>query len=257
MPDEVKLPMVTVVIPCHNHAKWVGEAIESVANQDYPRKQIVVVDDGSTDDSANVVLRRLYKPTKNKDNVYFGKLLSHDTRVMMTRFDPAMGPAGARNQGIRLAWDYTDLFSFLDADDVYLPTKLSKSVNRWLEDREKIGVVYSDYDTLSITSGMRLRQFKEPFSRARLVKECVINCDSLVSKIALGACGVFDDSLRVCEDYDLWMRISERFVCIHIPEPLVLIRVGEHSSSSTVPSETWKKCYARVFNKAKQRMQQR
>lgn len=253
MSDNLNLPMVTVVIPCHNHRQWVNDAIDSVAMQDYPRKQVVVVDDGSSDDSAACVLKRLYKPKRDQNNVYVGKLLHAGLNVMLASYRPAGGPSAARNGGIKLAWNFTDLVGFLDSDDLYKQGKLSMSVAKWLEDPERVGVVYSDYDTLSVTTGLTLRQYKEPFSRGRLTQECIINCDSIVSKKALEVCGFFDEKLRVCEDFDLWMRITEQFVAIHIPESLITIRVGDHSSTSTVQKDTWEANYRRVFEKAQAR----
>jgi glycosyltransferase involved in cell wall biosynthesis len=253
-------PLVTVVIPLHNHEAWVGEAIDSVVRQDYPNKRIIVIDDGSTDNSIAAVTRKLYKPQRININTpkqqipaLTGNVPNSDVQVLMVRSDKAQGPAAARNAGITLSLSDTDLFAFLDSDDMYSPGKLSKSVAIFQKDPDMVGVIYSDFDTIN-PDGLRLRQFKEPYSRERLLQECLVNCDSLISKRAIEQCGLFDQSLRTCEDYDLWLRISERFVMVHIPESLVVVRVGSHSSSSTVPNEIWQKCYARVFEKARERM---
>lgn len=249
--------LVTAVIPVHNHENWVFDAVESVASQDYRPLRIVVVDDGSTDNSTHAVLKHLYKPRQPEKQgepwVAMGKLPQWDVDVMVQRFSQAHGPSFARNWGFRVGWDGTDLFAMLDSDDVYLPGKIARSVAKFQEAPDHIGIVYSDYDTVR-PDGLRVRQYKEPFDRARLLQECIINCDSLISKKALNDCGVFDEQLRVAEDYDLWLRVTEQFMAVHLPEPLLLIRVGMHSSTSTVPSETWKQCYARVFQKVHERI---
>jgi glycosyltransferase involved in cell wall biosynthesis len=252
---ETYIPLVTVVIPCHNHEKWVNDAIDSVLWQDYPNKRIVVVDDGSTDDSTKRVYDRMYRPKgpekQTEPFMFAGKAQHADTEIMVCKFQEAHGPSFARNWGVKVSWDGTDVFFFLDSDDRYEPGKITKSVNKWLEMPDFIGAVYTDYDTVN-DDGIRLRQFQEPVSRIRLVhdRECLPNCDSLVSKLALSKCGLFDEQMRTCEDFDLWMRISERFTIVHIPESLLTLRVGSHSSTATVPSEIWQQNFQRVFQKA-------
>lgn len=246
---------VTVIIPCHNHAQWVMTAVWSVVAQDHPSKRIVVVDDGSTDGSSEKVLAGLVDvktPTQQGEPwTCLGTVAGSDTQLMLSRFREAHGPSFARNWGIKSGWEGTDAFMFLDSDDVYLPGKMPRSVAKWAEAPEHVGGVYSDYETSNENTGLRIRHYKEPFSRDRLVRECLPNMDSLVSRLALEQCGLFDETMRCCEDYDLWFRLSERFIVIHVPEPLLLLRVGTHSSSSTVNQETWQRCYANVFEKAR------
>ncbi len=246
-------PPVTVVVPLHNHADWIGQALASLEEQDYPNLRIVVVDDGSTDngiDEVCKVLARSVQPDKQGEPwVCKGKF--HGIDLMLFRFEEAHGPSFARNWGIKAAWDCTDIFAFLDSDDLYHPQKVSKSVKEF-QRSPLVGAVYSDFDTLR-PDGLRLRQWKQPYSRSLLLRDCIVNCDSLVTKAVLEKSGLFDESLRCCEDYDLWLRVSEHCLISHLAESLVTVRVGPHSSSATVPSETWKACYARVFEKVAER----
>ncbi len=265
------LPMVTCIIPCHNHERWVTGAIESVAIQDYPNKQVCVIDDGSRDFSRSIILE-LMKDVKKQsvqnfsfslnsskinnykenENLFFGKVPNTNIDIMLEVWDDAKGPSFARNRGIALSRDFTDLYAFLDSDDIYEQGKLTKSVQIWMTAPDIIGGVYSDYDTVN-SEGIRHREYKIPYSRESLLRDCIINCDSLVSKAAIDAVGGFDETLRVCEDYDLWMRVSEKFILAHIPESLVTIRIGEHSSTDTVAKATWDGCYQRVFQKMMER----
>ena len=82
---------------------------------------------------------------------------------------------------------------------------------------------------------------------------CIGTSTAVIERSVFDDIGRFDETLPACEDYDLWLRISEQLMLLHIPESLLTIRVGPHSSSATVPTETWKQCYARVFEKAKAR----
>lgn len=255
--EKLELPVVTAVIPVHNHQQWVAGAIDSITHQDYPadKLRIVVIDDGSRDDSARMVestleshsIRQLPSGEREAKGMTRHRFLP----LIMVSRQEALGPSSARNLGIQIGWDGTDIFALLDSDDEYDRLKIRKSVDPFLAS-DKIGVVYSDYDTLR-PDGLRIRQYKEPFSRDRLVQECIINCNSLVLREAFETCGVFDENMRVAEDYDMWMRITEKYVAHHIAESLVTIRVGEHSSSAQVPTEIWQRNWQRVMSKAEAR----
>ncbi len=251
-------PVVTAVIPCHNHERWIGGAISSIAQQTYPKGnlRIMVVDDGSTDNSIACAF------TDSKANLQTDITHADGVRQLCGNINGiplillarpvAGGPSVARNLGILAGSDGTDIFAFLDSDDEYHERKIEASVSKFIRS-EKVGAVYSDYDTLSVTTGNKIREFKEPFSCDRLMQECIVNCDSLILKDALVKCGGFDEEMRVCEDYDLWMRISERYVIHHIPESLVTIRVGDHSSSAKIQTDIWNQNWQRVRIKAQQR----
>lgn len=217
-------PRVTVIIPCYNRARWVGQAVTSALSQDYPCR-VVVIDDGSSDGSADAVPKR--------------------PEVTVLRLETPHGPSFARNHGIRDTFGTTEVFAFLDSDDFYRPGKISKSVAKLADG---VAVVYSDYDTLR-EDGLLQREWKEPFSRARLFRECVVSSHALVTKRALEVCGFFDEDLRVCEDYDLWLRLSNKFAVEHIPESLVTMRVGSHDSTATVKKEVWEASWRRVREK--------
>lgn len=251
-------PVVTAVLPCHNHEKWVQSAVQSIVDQDYPKSnlRIMVVDDGSTDRSSDAVRAMLdfayVRPEPFPDGVRQTTGHIQEIPVIITIRPEAGGPSVARNLGMRIGMQGTDIFALLDSDDMYHPRKIKASVEKFVLS-ERIGAVYSDYDTFHEASGRRVREFKEPFSRDRIVQECIVNCDSLVLAKAVAECGGFDEEMRVCEDYDFWMRISEKFVIHHIPESLVTIRVGEHSSTSNVKSEVWQANWRRIRIKAEQR----
>lgn len=229
--------IVASVIPVHNHREWIKSSIESVLRQTRRPDVICIVDDGSTDGSVDVVLGMIGA----------GDRIDGIHTVVLQNRSPT-GPAAARNAGIQAVWE-ADAFALLDSDDTYRPEKIEKSL-RYLEDGN-IGVVYSDYETFR--GETRIREYKPPYSQAGLLADCIVNCDSLVSKKALKAVGLFDPEMRTCEDYDLWIRISEKLLIAHIPEVLVDIRVGEHSSTSTVPNDVWQKNWARIRQKMQAR----
>lgn len=257
----VDMPVVTTVIANHNYGQWVGEAMRSVDAQDYPNKQLVVIDDGSTDNSWNVIklVASLNVPTGvdlvKKNTAYTGRVGS--TPTVAYHFDQAGGPSRARNLGIKLAWPSTHIFAFLDADDIFLQGRLSKAVAKIMEDPAHIGGVYTDYETVSVDTGRIVREYKEPFSRDKLLRECMIHSACVVTKPALEKAGGYDEQLRVAEDYDLWLRITESFLILHIPESLMRVRVGSHNSTGQVKKEIWETCWKRVVEKTQARLNAR
>jgi hypothetical protein len=119
--------------------------------------------------------------------------------------------------------------------------------------------VYGDYDTFHVDSNRTIREFKEPYSRKRLVQECIVHSGSLVLKEALQSVleetGFYDKTMRTCEDYDLWMRISEKYIIAHVPKSLTKVRVTGDNSSFVVNQETWRKNWLRVMEKMQSRTQ--
>lgn len=260
---------VTAVIPLHNHRDWVWQAAESFARQSHGDKALVVIDDGSTDGSRDAVLSRLYRPQRvlirglggpgaPEPECHRGVVPNTGVPALVLGYAEARGPAFARNRGVEiglgLAEFRADYFAFLDSDDLYLPGKVARSLGAFRKHKH-VGVVYSDYETFRAAPEgvLRVREFKEPFCARRLTRDCIVNCDSLVSRAAMEYSGGFDEQLRVAEDYDLWLRLSEKFPFWHLPEALVAVRVGGHSSTDTVPGEVWKSCHQRVAAKARAR----
>lgn len=253
-------PRATVLIPVHNDEKYILKAIDSAAKQTYNGLlQVCVIDDGSTDNSWGIVSdlfegsieEKSASDLQLKSGKYKGVQLTAVKRPL------AGGPSAARNTGIKLTINHTDIYAMLDSDDEFYPNKVSKCVDLMSKDPHIIGAVYADYDTYDVNTGKTIREFKEPYSRRRLVQECIVHSGSVVNKIALEAVveesGYYDEFMRTCEDYDLWMRISEKFIIAHIPEALTFVRITSESSTSTVDREVWQQNWLRVMEKLHQR----
>lgn len=216
-----KTPHVTVIIANYNYGKWILGAIESIKKQDYPGEiSIVVVDDCSTDDS--------YEKIKDIS----------DEKITCIKLKENSGPSEARNVGIRFALEYykPDVFAILDADDEYYPNKISRCI-KTLYSVNSIGVVYSDYDILNTLTDIKIREYKEIYSKNRLQESCIVHSGALIKTLALESVkeetGFYDKRIKGPEDYDLWLRIAEKFMIIHIPESLSLVRhTGNNISAS-------------------------
>ena len=257
------LPKVTVIIANYNNEEYLDKAIESAFNQNYEGSLCVcVIDDGSTDDSWDIIGTHFVNAARvdqsDKLETYYESNIGrfNNTTYIAIRQDNA-GPSAARNTGIAYTISDTDYYAILDADDEMYENKISKCIDVAIENKISIGVVYADYDTFHVATGKKIREFKEPYSRRRLIEECIVHSGSIINKLALEAVreetGFYDETMRTCEDYDLWMRISEKYILCHVPEALTLVRVTGENSSEVVNQEIWQKNWLRVMEKLQQR----
>jgi glycosyltransferase involved in cell wall biosynthesis len=227
--------------------------IKSVATQDYPYKFMVLVDDCSTDNSYDVVREMLTDVKEDlKDGV---RGLVDGLNVILLKNEKNMHQAKTINKAFRFAFETCHLFSILDADDEYLPGKLSKTVAKFLEDPLRIGLIYNDALIHHVETDTYVHEFRRPYDRSVLTRENIISNTPLINKLALQKVGLYDEDLTTCTDWDMWLRITEQFVAIHIPEPLHVYRVTGKNMTWTVPTEQWNKDRMVVHQKLVQRLQ--
>jgi hypothetical protein len=230
--------MVTVIIAHKNYNEYLKTAIKSCINQTIA-VNYVVIDDGSDipPDPPDWPVTR--------DDDYKVYELDNNKFVYLKE---SLGPSMARNVGIIESWEYSDYFQILDADDEMLPEKCEKFLNAF---DDNTGVVYGDYYIES--NNIRKMEFKIPYSKKELEQHCIVHSGSMISKEVLSMViedqFFYDPKLRCAEDYDLFLRCSEKKMIKHIPEFLTIVK--EHSLNSTysVPSEIWQSCLNRVYQK--------
>lgn len=205
-------PFVSVVIPNYNYARYVGQAIDSVLAQTYRHREVVVIDNGSSDDSPAV-------------------LRSYGDRIRSVRQNNR-GQSGARNRGIEESRG--ELIAFLDADDAWLPTKLERQVA--LFDRPGVGLVYCGYTTTN-ADGKPLGRLL-PHRSGRLLRDIALNpgatvlageSTAVVRRECFDRVGVFDLQLSLSAGWDMWRRIAARYEVEVVPEALTLYR--QHGSN--------------------------
>jgi glycosyltransferase involved in cell wall biosynthesis len=252
-------PTVAVIIPCHNHGDYIQEAIASVTEQDYPNKCLAIVDDASTDDSATRI-KSLFSDVQKEylasPGITITAGLIHGLPAVFAKLEENRKRAGARNVALNIVWSSADYFCPLDADDKFLPGKLSKSMEVMLGDPKNIGLVYADDIIYNVNSKTTVHQFRPPFDRRHLEFENYIcNCP-LISKEALGYAGAYDESLELCEDWDLWLRITEYFNAIHIPDPLSQYTETGDNCTFTYTDEKWNELRTMVYGKMLARRKQ-
>lgn len=209
------MPAVSVIIPTYNYGRFVGEAVQSALDQTLPPSEIIVVDDGSTDDTQQVLAR-------------FGN------RIRVVRQEN-QGVAVARNTGVAHATG--DLLAFLDADDLWLPAKLEKQVERFVRD-PGLGLVHCgvlEVDLARRPLRMALDGMEGWVATDMLMfrRNVILGGGSamVVSRQACNAVGEFDSRLPPTEDWDFWYRVARRFRVGFVPEVLLHYRChGENNS---------------------------
>jgi len=202
------VPLVSVIIPTYNRAGQVAEAVASVAAQTFRDFEILVVDDGSTDDTFEVLAA-----------LECVRVLRHLRR---------RGVAAARNLGAAEARG--EWLAFLDSDDLWLPEKLARQM-AYLEARP--GLLWCQTDETWVRKGVRVNK---PASHRKVggriflrsLERCLVSPSAVVlHRQLLADHGGFDADLPAAEDYDLWLRLSWRYEMGLVDEPLI-IKQGGH-----------------------------
>lgn len=213
MESEAENPRVSVVIPTYNRGWIVNDAVDSVLNQAFQQYELIVVDDGSTDDTKAI-------------------LREYGDRIRVIR-QANHGVSAARNRGIRAA--KAPLIAFLDSDDVWLADKLSVQVAFF--DNHPAAAVCQTEETW-IRNGVRVNPGKRHRKRSGMIFEpslalCLVSPSAvMLRKDLFETIGLFDESLPACEDYDLWLRISLTHPIYLIDQPLIVKRGGHDDQLS-------------------------
>ena len=204
---EIK-PQVSVIIPTYNRSWIIKEAIDSVLAQDYKEFELIVVDDGSTDHTSDVL--------DSSRNVI--KVLSQKNK----------GVSAARNRGIAEASG--QFIAFLDSDDLWLPQKLSAQVEFF---NQTPNALICQTEEVWIRNGLRVNPKKRHKKLSGMIFKpslelCLVSPSAvMIQRSLFDRVGEFDETLPACEDYDLWLRISSRFP-IYLIDTLLIIKRGGH-----------------------------
>lgn len=199
---------VSVIIPTHNRAHTLGGALDSVLRQTLPASEVIVVDDGSSDDTA-ALMREQYPQCR---------FIQQSNR----------GVSAARNRGIDEARG--EWLAFLDSDDEWLPGKLAAQ-HQALQQAPGCRICHTE--EIWIRNGRRVNAMRKHEKSggqiySRCLPLCVISPSSvLISHDLLAAHGRFDESLPACEDYDLWLRLCAHESVSFVEEPQI-VKYGGH-----------------------------
>lgn len=211
-------PQVSVIIPSYNAVNTILETVESVLAQSYSNFELLIVDDGSTDQTLEIV-----------ESI-------NDPRIRVFKYVNAgvQGPAAGRNRG--LAHARGKLIAFLDHDDVWLPEKLQCQVEA-LVDNPDAAVAYCWVDMIDTNGkiiGPGTHVIVDGNAFDALLRGCfpLTGSNPLIRRSTLDQLGLFDEEIGYCDDWDMWLRISESYEFTCIPRPLVLWRKYQENTSS-------------------------
>jgi len=232
------MPLVSVIIPTYNRSGMLEQALRSVYAQTFKDFELIVVDDGSTDNTAKVMekyARQIkYLPKKNG------------------------GVASARNLGLKAATG--DLVAWLDDDDYFLPDKLEKQV-KYMALHPEVGLVYTGMLMIDTTGIHQTRTYIIPphyksCSEIRnvLARNCFFgNSTVMMRKECFDRAGFFDENLKHTVDYDMWLRVAAYFRFGCVPEVLAVYRwhgrqISMHRDNRILPvlRKKAKKLYAEI-----------
>lgn len=199
-----KFPLVSIIVPSYNGEKFIAKAIRSVLLQTYKNWELIIVEDGYTDKTEEIVDSFL------------------DKRINYIKKEHS-GISKTRNVGIKEA--NGEYIAFLDQDDVWLPEKLSVQIEYMQKSDSSVGLVYCKNYVLQ--NGKIIMRKREKGGKAVLVKEYffksgILPSSVLLSRKCLFEVGLFDEKLELLEDYDLWIRVSNRYKFLYLNKPLFI-----------------------------------
>ncbi|MFH1459894.1 MAG: glycosyltransferase family A protein [Candidatus Omnitrophota bacterium] len=203
-------PYFSVIIPTYNRSQFLKTAIESVLNQTFKDFELIIIDDGSQDNTYNLV--KSFK----------------DTRIIYKKQEH-QGVSSSRNQGIILS--RAEIIAFLDSDDRFKPQKLELAAE-YIEKFPDIRIFHTEelwYQRKKLLNQKKIHKKPDGFVFKNSLKLCCISLSTVVTKKSLfKEVGLFDETLPACEDYELWLRACVKYPVKLIPYILTL-KEGGHS----------------------------
>lgn len=217
MPKNLNTPLVSVIIPTYNRAWTLKKAIDSVLDQDYKNFELIVVDDGSTDDTEALIK-------------------TYEKSIKVIQQPNNLGVSAARNKGISVSSG--SLIAFLDSDDSWYPKKLSTQVEFFNANPDAL---ICQTEEVWIRDGKKVNPKKKHQKLSGMIfipslALCLVSPSAVMMRKNLFAkVDGFDESLPACEDYDLWLRITCRYP-VHLIDTPLIIKTGGHEDqlSSTI-----------------------
>jgi glycosyltransferase involved in cell wall biosynthesis len=238
----LKNPIISIIIPTYNRCNLLPRAINSVLNQSFKNFELIIVDDGSTDETKKII----------------EKYLKKNSRIKYIYQKNSGSPAQPRNTGIKIAKG--NYIAFLDHDDEWFNDKLEKQIKMYIKNNKdnKIGLVGCGAISIN-TKSKEKKIIKFPPSlkikSAKALKKIIpYSCSSImIKKSIFQEIGLFDEKMRVSDDYDMYIRISRKYRFIFIQEPLFNYYIHENnlSKSNSLINENMIKDVQKIIKKHK------
>ncbi|OKH45464.1 glycosyl transferase family A [Calothrix sp. HK-06] len=209
------MPRISVVIPAYNSEKTIVKTIDSVLKQSFTDFELIVINDGSQDKTFDVVSK------------------INDPRIKIFTY-PNAGANVSRNRGLSLAEG--EFISFLDADDIWTPDKLASQLQA-LENNSNAKVAYSWTDNIDdndkfLLVGTHITANGDVYEQLLISDFLENGSNPLICKETISKLGGFDESLPAAQDWDMWLRLADKYDFVCVPQPQVLYRISADSQSS-------------------------
>ena len=215
-------PKVSVIIPTYNCMRYVPEAVESVLNQTYRDYEIIIVDDGSIDQTRAALAKHIE---------------AHPQKVRYI-FQQNAGEGGARNRGIKEARG--EYVAFLDADDIWTPQKLEIQMNLVESLKEKNIVVFGDAYAFNERGVITRSMFKErephegSVFEELLYKNFVVTQTVVARRNLFAKVGYFKEGMKYCADFEMWLRLAKNYKFHYVNEAIVGYRIHSNNVSGNI-----------------------
>jgi glycosyltransferase involved in cell wall biosynthesis len=211
------MPRISIVIPAHNCETTITKTIDSVLKQSFTDFELIVIDDGSQDKTLEVVSK------------------INDPRIKVLSY-PKAGANVSRNRGLALAQG--NFISFLDADDIWSPDKLASQIQA-LENDSNAKVAYSWTDYIDdndkfLLAGTHITANAEVYEQLLITNFLESGSNPLICKETILTLGGFDESLTAAQDWDMWLRLANKYNFVCIPQSQILYRIRANSLSSNL-----------------------
>ena len=213
-------PTISVIMATYNRASLISRAIESILDQTFQDFELIIVDDGSSDNTKEVIAGFMQK----------------DLRVKYFKNKKNLGLPKTRNEGIKVSRG--KYIGLLDDDDEWLPDKLEKQINKFQSTPETIGLIYCGLAYISQsgkTSKTIIPRLKGNLFQDILKENFFGSSTPLIKKECFEKSGLFDGTFSNGEDWDMWIRISKNYEIDYVPEALTLYYVHGNQMSANFP----------------------
>ncbi|EAW35911.1 glycosyltransferase [Lyngbya sp. PCC 8106] len=234
------MPQISIIIPVYNGATTIQATIDSVLKQTFSDFELIIVNDGSTDSTLEIISQ--YR----------------DRRLQVLSY-PHAGASATRNRGLKQASG--EYIAFLDADDLWTPDKLEAQLNA-LQTHPKAAVAYSWTDFLDEAgswrqAGRHTTVNGEPYAAMLLYNFIESGSNPLIRRDALDDVGGFDESLSGGQDWDLYLRLAARYLFVNVPAVQIFYRIRNNSISSNITRQEQQvvKVLNRAFSQAPDSLQ--
>jgi len=236
MTSPTPMPLVSIITPSFNQARYLEATIQSVLGQDYPRIEYIIVDGGSTDGSVDIIKK--YEKTLESDSLLLDSQKQasglQNRAISWWVSEKDKGQTDAINKGFVRAKG--DILAWLNSDDTYEPKAVGAAV-KYLLEHPQVGMVYADANFIN-EDGRVIGKFNSAQTDYRLLRQGYVHIpqQTMFFRASLWKeVGPLDPSFYFAMDYDLWTRIAQRAPLIYLPQTWANFRL--HTSGKTIAAD--------------------